>query len=200
MSAARPRHALRGEVRTGKNRERNRIKIAFNSTPRKATRHSLETPRHRESNSRWNETVRGPVFGPTNTLEPKKCCAFLLSHSPSLPAFPPQRLQTEKEFITDAIKGDNSEIALGRLTVATSASDPVKAFGQTLIDDHSNAKTEVSAVATKVNVSPPGEMSSEAQTEVTKLKQLSGRDFYTEFACYMVEDHQKDIAEFKKRS
>ena len=115
-----------------------------------------------------------------------------------MPAFPPQRLQTEKEFITDAIKGDNSEIALGRLTVATSASDPVKAFGQTLIDDHSNAKTEVSAVATKVNVSPPGEMSSEAQTEVTKLKQLSGRDFYTEFACYMVEDHQKDIAEFKE--
>jgi putative membrane protein len=108
--------------------------------------------------------------------------------------------KTEKEFITDAIKGDNSEIALGQLAVSKSASDPVKVFGKTLVDDHSKAKAEASAVATKVSVSPPGEMSPEAQTEMTKLKQLSGPAFDKEFARYMVEDHQKDIAEFKKEA
>jgi putative membrane protein len=105
--------------------------------------------------------------------------------------------KTEKEFITDAIKGDNSEIALGQLAISKSASDPVKAFGKTLVDDHSKAKTQASAVATKVSVSPPSEMSSDAQTEMTKLKQLTGSAFDKEFAHYMVEDHQKDIAEFK---
>jgi putative membrane protein len=108
--------------------------------------------------------------------------------------------KTEKEFVTDAIKGDNSEIALGQLAVTKSASDPVKAFGKTLVDDHSKAKTEASAVATKVSVSPPSEMSSEAQTEMTKLKQLTGPAFDKEFSRYMVEDHKKDIAEFKKEA
>jgi putative membrane protein len=146
--------------------------------------------------------VRGLVLGLTKTLEvemlrpPSLTLALALLAGVSTAAL----AKTEKELITDAIKGDNSEIALGQLAVSKSASDPVKAFGQTLIDDHSKAKTEASAVATKVNVSPPGEMSSEAQTEMTRLKRLSGRDFDKEFARYMVEDHQKDIAEFKKEA
>ena len=108
--------------------------------------------------------------------------------------------KTEKEFINDAIKGDNSEIAMGQLAVRKSASDPVKVFGQTLIDDHSKAKTDASAVATKMGVSPPSEVSSDAQREMTRLQQLSGRDFDKEFIRVMVEDHQKDIAEFKNEA
>jgi putative membrane protein len=106
----------------------------------------------------------------------------------------------EKEFVSDAIKGDNSEIAMGRLAISKSASDPVKAFGQTLIDDHSKAKADASAVATTIGVSPPSEMSPDAERAMTKLQQLSGRDFDHEFIRVMVEDHQKDIAEFKKEA
>jgi putative membrane protein len=108
--------------------------------------------------------------------------------------------KTEKEFISDAIKGDNSEIAMGQLAVTKGGSEPVKTFGQTLIDDHSKAKTDASAVATKMGISPPSEMPPDAQSEMTKLQQLSGRDFDKEFARVMVEDHQKDIAEFKKEA
>jgi putative membrane protein len=89
---------------------------------------------------------------------------------------------------------------MGQLALDTSASDPVKAFGRTLIDDHSKARTEASVVASKLGVSPPAEMSSDAQREMTKLQGLSGRDFDTEFIRAMVEDHQKDIAEFKKEA
>ena len=35
---------------------------------------------------------------------------------------------------------------------------------------------------------------------MAKLQQLSGRDFDHEFIRVMVEDHQKDIAEFKKEA
>ena len=108
--------------------------------------------------------------------------------------------KTEKEFISDAIKGDNSEIAMVRLAISKSASDPVKAFGQTLIDDHSKAKADASAVATTIGVSPPSEMSPDAQRAMTKLQQLNGGDFDHEFIRVMVEDHQKDIAEFKKEA
>jgi putative membrane protein len=108
--------------------------------------------------------------------------------------------KTEKEFINDAIKGDNSEIAMGQLAVTKGGSEPVRTFGQTLIDDHSKAKTDASAVATQMGVSPPSEMPPDAHSEMTKLQQLSGRDFDKEFVRVMVEDHQKDIAEFKKEA
>ena len=51
--------------------------------------------------------------------------------------------------ILTAIKGDSSEVTIGQLAITKGASDPVKAFGQTLIDDHSKAKAEASAVAAK---------------------------------------------------
>jgi putative membrane protein len=122
--------------------------------------------------------------------------ALALIGSVSIAAF----AKTEKEFISDAIKGDNSEIAMGHLAISKSASDPVKAFGQTLIDDHSKAKTDASAVAETIGVSPPQEMSPEAQRDMANLQKLSGREFDREFARVMVEDHQRDIAEFKNEA
>ena len=107
--------------------------------------------------------------------------------------------KTEKEFISDAIKGDNSEIAMGQLAVTKGGSEPVKTFGRTLIDDHSKAKTDALAVATKMGISPPGEMPPDAHSKMTKLQQLSGRDFDREFARVMVEDHQKDLRNSSKK-
>ncbi len=112
----------------------------------------------------------------------------------------PALAKTEKEFISDAIKGDNSEVAMGRLALSNGMSEPVKAFGQMLIDDHSKAKTDASAVATQLGISPPANMSAEAQREVEKLRRLSGRDFDKEFIRVMVRDHEKDVAEFKKEA
>lgn len=105
--------------------------------------------------------------------------------------------KTQQEFLSDAIKGDNSEIAMGQLAISKGASAPVKAFGQTLIDDHSKAKADASAVATTMGVTPPADMSPDAQRAMTKLQQLTGGDFDKEFARIMVEDHEKDIAEFR---
>ena len=108
--------------------------------------------------------------------------------------------KTEREFIGDAIKGDNSEVAIGQLALSNGASEPVKAFGQMLIDDHSKARTDASTIAAKLGVSPPTDMSPEAQREVEKLRQLSGHDFDKEFVRAMVRDHEKDVAEFKKEA
>jgi putative membrane protein len=66
---------------------------------------------------------------------------------------------------------------MGQLAISKSASDPVKAFGQTLINDHSKAKTDASSVATTIAVSLTNELSPDAQRTLTKLQQLSGRIF-----------------------
>lgn len=105
--------------------------------------------------------------------------------------------KSDKEFITDAIKGDNSEIALGQLAVQKGGSDAVKTFGKTLVDDHGKAKDDAMAVAKKLSVEAPDGITDEAQAESTKLQAMSGADFDREFKTYMISDHQKDIADFQ---
>jgi putative membrane protein len=103
-------------------------------------------------------------------------------------------------FLTDAIKGDNSEIQLGQLAEAKGDSQGVKDFGKTLVTDHGKAKDQASALAAQANMPIPTEMMDEAKTEQQKLQKLSGAAFDKEFASYMVKDHTKDIADFEKQA
>jgi len=106
----------------------------------------------------------------------------------------------DKDFIRDAMKGDNSEIALGMMAEKMGSSREVRNFGTVLKSDHSNAKKEIGLLATKHNVKVTDEMTDEAKQEAKKLKSLSGAAFDKEFVRYMVEDHKKDVADFKKKA
>ena len=104
------------------------------------------------------------------------------------------------DFVTDAIKGDNSEIMLGRYAAEHGASAKIKNFGQTLVADHTKAKKQMVSIAAKVGVSPPSMATVEADAERVKLMALSGDSFDREFAQYMVKDHESDIAKFKEEA
>ncbi|MGN6375968.1 MAG: DUF4142 domain-containing protein [Sphingomonas sp.] len=106
----------------------------------------------------------------------------------------------DRQFLTDAIKGDNSEVTLGTLARAHGASAGVRSFGAALVTDHSKAKVQASAVARQSGVQVPDGMMAEAREEQTKLQRLHGKAFDDEFARYMVNDHKKDIAKFEKEA
>lgn len=102
-----------------------------------------------------------------------------------------------KAFVTDAIKGDNSEIMLGKMAQDRGASPDVREFGRTLVTDHTQAKEQMVAVANALAITPPDEPTQEAKQAQQMLSGLSGPAFDREFAQHMVEDHKKDIAKFK---
>lgn len=104
------------------------------------------------------------------------------------------------DFMTDAMKGDNSEIMLGRYAAQHGGSAEVREFGQMLASDHTKAKTQMAKVAGTVQVSVPSGATVEADAERVKLMLLSGRNFDKEFVEYMVKDHQSDIAKFKEEA
>jgi putative membrane protein len=105
--------------------------------------------------------------------------------------------ESPKDFISDAIIGDNSEIMLGRVAERSGASPQVRDFGHVLVKDHTKAKREASAVARRLGVTPPTRSSAAADAEYAKLHILSGVSFDREFSGYMVRDHQQDIADFQ---
>lgn len=103
-----------------------------------------------------------------------------------------------KAFITDAIKGDNSEIMLGDMAAKSGASAGVRDFGKMLSTDHGRARTDAVQVARTLGAPDTREMKPQARAESQKLAKMQGAAFDREFANYMVKDHQKDIAAYQK--
>lgn len=103
-------------------------------------------------------------------------------------------------FVTEAMKGDNDEVALGNLAEKKGASAGVKDLGKMLATDHAAHKQEVAALAQKANVPVTGDLKDEAKAEQAKLEGLSGAAFDKEFVRATVENHQKDIAKYEQQA
>jgi len=103
-------------------------------------------------------------------------------------------------FVTEAMKGDNSEVALGNLAQQKGSSAGVKDLGKMLVTDHGAHKQVVADLAQKANVPVTNDLNDEAKAEQKKLEGLSGAAFDKEFVRATVEDHQKDIAKYEQEA
>lgn len=106
----------------------------------------------------------------------------------------------DKEFMNKAAEGGMAEVKLGELAASKAQSPEVKAFGQRMVVDHGKANTDLKALAAEKNVMLPADVNSEQKEMYDKLSKLSGAEFDKEYVKGMVEDHEKDVAEFKKQS
>jgi putative membrane protein len=100
----------------------------------------------------------------------------------------------------NAAAGGMEEVQLGQIA-AQKASDPdVKSFGQRMVDDHSKANDQLKQVASQKGVTVPSSLPASKQKDVNKLNKLNGAAFDRAYVSMMVQDHKKDVAEFKKES
>jgi len=72
----------------------------------------------------------------------------------------------------------------------------VKSYSQRLINDHTKANQELTALAKKKGVMLPADDSKMASS--MPIAKKSGADFDKEFAMSMIDDHSKVIAAFEK--
>jgi putative membrane protein len=100
-------------------------------------------------------------------------------------------------FLRKAIDGNYSEVMLGRQIQARGASGQVRNFGAMLVRDHGKGLAQAQQIADRKNVRHAAAMTPEARHEMKVLRRLSGRSFDREVRRYMINDHIKDIAEFK---
>ena len=105
-----------------------------------------------------------------------------------------------RQFLGDAIRGDNSEMALGAIAARRGASSGVRDYGARLHSDHQQARVEAAAVARALRVPVPSGMMPEATRERTRLQRLSGPAFDREFIRYMISDHREDIGKFERQA
>ena len=106
----------------------------------------------------------------------------------------------DKEFVSKAGMGGLFEVQAGNLALQKAQSAEVKAFAQRMVTDHGNANNELSQLATAKGIGLPTELGGDHEGAFEHLNSLSGTEFDKAYMKHMVEDHQKDTAEFEKAS
>jgi len=103
-------------------------------------------------------------------------------------------------FLRNAIQGNFSEVTLGRVIQNRASSAQVRSFGAMLVRDHSSGLAQAQAIASRLRLRIPATLKPEARREEVLLRHLRGRSFDREVRRYMINDHLKDIAEFRAQA
>ena len=103
-------------------------------------------------------------------------------------------------FWTEAAIGGMAEVELGKLAQSKATNNSVKEFGQMMVVDHSRANDELKEVAARKNVALPTSIDSKHQSEIERLKGLSGAEFDRAYVELMVDDHEEDVQKFEEQA
>lgn len=103
----------------------------------------------------------------------------------------------DKTFLSKSAEGSMAEIQMGKLAAKKSKNEEVKDFGQKMVTDHGKLLSDMKPYCEKMSVKPPMKLNSEHQADYKRLSALSGDKFDKEYIKMMVEDHHKDLSEFK---
>ena len=109
----------------------------------------------------------------------------------------PFAADADKAFLIKVAQSNFAEIDAAKLALAQSASDSVKTFAQMMIDEHTKAQTDLSALAQKQSVTLPDSTDVEHRLFSQRLKMLQGASFDSVYVQSQVRDHVKTIALFK---
>ncbi len=104
------------------------------------------------------------------------------------------------DFITKAASSGMMEVELGNMAAQKAQNQRVKNFGSMMVTDHTQVNNELKSIISGKNITIPTTMSSEHQREVDRMKNKAGEAFDKAYMKMMVEDHKKDVSEFKKAS
>jgi putative membrane protein len=104
---------------------------------------------------------------------------------------------SDHAFVKKAGAGGLAEVELGKLAAERASSDEVKRFGRRMVDDHSKANDELNGIARDRNVALPTGLDSKDKALKARLSKLSGDAFDRAYMRAMVDDHRKDVSEFR---
>lgn len=105
----------------------------------------------------------------------------------------------DAHFATEAASGGMMEVQLGQIAQKSQDME-VKKFGAMMVADHNKANNELKSIAAGKNITLPDSMSNEDQRMVDELSKKSGKDFDKAYLDMMVNDHNEDIAAFRKEA
>jgi putative membrane protein len=106
----------------------------------------------------------------------------------------------DRQFVMEAAVGGLAEVALGQMAGEKAESDQVKQFGQRMVTDHGKANDELKTLAQNKGMTLPANVDAKHKATQDRLSKLSGAAFDRAYMQEMLNDHRKDVNEFRKES
>ena len=106
----------------------------------------------------------------------------------------------DSTFVKEAAMGGLAEVELGRLAAQKAQSPDVKQFAQRMVDDHSKANDQLKPIAQQKGIEVPAQLTGKHKSEYDRLSKLSGAQFDRAYMQLMLQDHRKDVSDFRKES
>ena len=106
----------------------------------------------------------------------------------------------DHSFVEKAALGGMAEVELGNLAQQKASSDQVKQFASRMVEDHGKANDELKQIASSKGIDLPTALDRKHRSDVDRLGKMSGAQFDRAYMSHMVDDHKKDVADFKKAS
>ena len=130
----------------------------------------------------------------------------VLSIAPAFAKNPPANkdqastARQDTKFLEKANQGNVDEIELAQLALKKSSNDDVKNFAERMIHDHNMLMDNMKSFANEAGLQPPAHASAATEAQKAKLEALSGEAFDKAYMKAMVQDHSKDLAEFRNEA
>ena len=113
---------------------------------------------------------------------------------------PEHLTQQDGNFAHQAAIGNLTEIEAGRAAEQHGASAAVREFGHWLVTDHTLAQQLLELSVRYTNIQLPRSLDPQHQQMVQGLSHESGQQFDRKFLTTMVQDHQRDAAEYQREA
>lgn len=120
--------------------------------------------------------------------------AFAWAQESRLPTPTPD---SDEGFIRGAVQADTDEILMGQMLEDRGASPQVRAYGQMLVQDHTQSRQAAEAAAHAMGVVATETVDADGAAADRDLRGRSGADFDREAKKIAIADHQKVIARFE---
>ena len=103
-------------------------------------------------------------------------------------------------FMAMVAQANLAEVDAGRLALKKSSNPDVKKFAQHMIDDHTQANSDLADLAHKKGMDLPSKADEAHQRELARLAEMSGAEFDRAYMTMMVNDHVKAVSLFEKNA
>jgi putative membrane protein len=105
---------------------------------------------------------------------------------------------SERRFIETAARHGMAEVQLGKMAQDKAQDQQVKDFGRRMVEDHGKANDQLKTLASAKGVTLPTEPDGQHKRLADRLAKMSGADFDRNYMKEMVDDHEKDVKEFRQ--
>jgi len=108
--------------------------------------------------------------------------------------------RADVKFLQKAAQDGLAEVQLGQLAQNKALREEVRQFGARMAQDHGKANEQLKSIAASHGVQVATTLDRHHEREMNRLAELIGGEFDRAYMSRMLDDHRKDVSQFRKRA